>query len=100
MIVVPRRTRRNNLFCLSAVASARRRKSRCGFFGGGNLLPSLGVVLLGASLHAQRASSPQQIPIATFRSSIEAIAIDVYVTDAEGKPVSGLTADDFELIEC
>lgn len=40
-----------------------------------------------------------QGPAPTFRTSAEAVAIDVFVTDADGKPVSGLTADDFELTE-
>jgi VWFA-related protein len=35
----------------------------------------------------------------TFRAAIEAVQIDVLVTDAEGRPVSGLTAADFELLE-
>ena len=34
-----------------------------------------------------------------FRSAIEAVQIDVYVTDTQGNPVSGLTIDDFELVE-
>src|SRR5262245_49174689 len=62
------------------------------------LVTSVGVIL-STSTSAQRDASPQQGPIPTFRSSIEAIAIDVYVTDADGRPVSGLTVDDFELIE-
>jgi hypothetical protein len=39
-----------------------------------------------------------QQPAPTFRTSVEAVAIDVFVTDADGNPVSGLTADDFELM--
>jgi VWFA-related protein len=35
----------------------------------------------------------------TFRTRVEAIAIDVFVTDAAGNPVPGLTVDDFELEE-
>ena len=34
-----------------------------------------------------------------FRSAIEAVQIDVFVTDTQGNPVSGLTIDDFELVE-
>jgi VWFA-related protein len=34
-----------------------------------------------------------------FRTGAEAVAIDVFVTDADGNPVSGLTVDDFELDE-
>jgi len=40
-----------------------------------------------------------QEPAPTFRTRAEAVAIDVFVTDADGKPVSGLTVDDFELDE-
>ena len=40
---------------------------------------------------------PQQPPV--FRSGIEAVQIDVFVTDTQGNPVSGLTIDDFELVE-
>ena len=47
--------------------------------------------------------APRQAPRApqspVFRSMVEAIAVDVFVTDASGNPVAGLTADDFELEE-
>jgi VWFA-related protein len=43
------------------------------------------------------AQAQEQTPI--FRSAIEAVQIHVYVTDADGNPVSGLTVDDFELVE-
>jgi VWFA-related protein len=45
------------------------------------------------------ARGSQTQPAATFRSAIEAVQVDVFVTDADGNPVAGLTADDFELIE-
>ena len=41
---------------------------------------------------------PQQPP-PTFRTSVEAVQLSVIVTDATGRPVSGLTADDFEIVE-
>ncbi len=44
------------------------------------------------------AQQPQQPP-PVFRSAIEAVQIDVFVTDTQGNPVSGLTIDDFELVE-
>ena len=40
-----------------------------------------------------------QEPQATFRSSVEAVQLSVIVTDADGRPVSGLTGSDFEIIE-
>lgn len=43
--------------------------------------------------------STQGTPAATFKSAIEAVQMDVFVTDAAGAPVSGLTAGDFELFE-
>jgi len=44
------------------------------------------------------AQQPQQPP-PVFRSAIETVQIDVFVTDTQGNPVSGLTVDDFELVE-
>jgi VWFA-related protein len=41
---------------------------------------------------------PQE-PIATFRAGVRAIQVDAVVTDEDGNPVRGLTADDFELTE-
>ena len=35
----------------------------------------------------------------TFRSSVQAVSVSVIVTDADGNPVSGLTQDDFEIVE-
>lgn len=42
---------------------------------------------------------PGQDPSATFRSSVDAVQLTVIVTDADGVPVAGLTADDFEILE-
>ena len=42
--------------------------------------------------------APQE-PTPTFRQAVEAVQLSVIVTDSEGNPVSGLTADDFEILE-
>jgi VWFA-related protein len=42
---------------------------------------------------------PQRPPTPTFRSGIDLVQVDAYVTDENGKPVTGLTADDFEVFE-
>jgi VWFA-related protein len=40
----------------------------------------------------------QQTP-PTFRAGVEAVAVDAFVTDRAGNPVTNLTIDDFELLE-
>jgi VWFA-related protein len=40
-----------------------------------------------------------QEPTPTFRSSVDIVQVSVIVTDEEGRPVAGLTADDFEVVE-
>ena len=44
---------------------------------------------------AVAAQQPQQAP-PTFRSGVTLVTIDVVVLDRDGKPVAGLTADDFQ----
>ena len=44
-------------------------------------------------------TSPPQAPTPTFRGSVEAVQLTAIVTDSRGNPVSGLTEDDFEIIE-
>jgi VWFA-related protein len=56
------------------------------------LLLLTGLPLAGA---AQGPASPPQGPI--LRASVDQVVVDVVVTDADGQPVSGLTAADFEL---
>jgi VWFA-related protein len=43
--------------------------------------------------------APQEPPVDVFRSGVELVQVDVYVTDENDQPVSGLTADDFEVFE-
>ena len=53
-------------------------------------------VVIMVGLHAEQA--PQEQP-PSFRSSIDAVQMSVIVTDGQGNPVSGLTEDDFEILE-
>ena len=67
----------------------------------GFLALALGVVVLATSGSAvervgQAALQAPQAPI--FKSGVEAVHVDVLVTD-RGRPVIGLTADDFELLD-
>jgi Ca-activated chloride channel family protein len=39
--------------------------------------------------------APQQ----TFRAGVDLVHFSVIVTDKQGSPITGLTADDFELVE-
>ena len=52
-----------------------------------------------ALLVGQAPPSSQQPPQPTFRASVEAVQLSVIATDSEGNPVSGLTEDDFEVLE-
>lgn len=45
-----------------------------------------------------RQPDPQE-PIARFRAGVRAIQVDAVVTDEDGSPVRGLTAEDFEIVE-
>src|SRR5438067_2091504 len=58
------------------------------------LLAACGALALAAALAAQDAG---QTP--TFRGGIDAVTVDAIVTDKQGKPVTDLTADDFEIVE-
>ncbi|HEX6324505.1 MAG TPA: VWA domain-containing protein [Vicinamibacterales bacterium] len=52
----------------------------------------VGIVAVG-TVPAQQTQQP------TFRGGARFVRVDVYPTDAEGKPIEGLTAADFELFE-
>jgi VWFA-related protein len=59
---------------------------------------ALVAVLAAGSSVLLRGQAPQE-PTPTFRQGVEAVQLSVIVTDNEGNPVSGLTADDFEILE-
>src|SRR5262245_29594413 len=51
------------------------------------------VPFVAAALLAQQQTPP------VFRSGVEAVQMDVVVIDKDGKPVTGLTKEDFEIFE-
>jgi len=58
------------------------------------------VVLAALSVFAMVVlSARQQENAPTFRSSVQLIEVDAVVTDAQGKPVKDLKAEDFEILE-
>lgn len=56
------------------------------------------VCLGGLSIHSQAPQSPAQ-PQATFQSGVEVVQLDVSVLDKNRRPVRGLTAADFTILE-
>src|SRR5690242_17215465 len=57
------------------------------------------IVTIAAGTGVLIAGQAPQEPPPTFRAGVEAVQLSVIVTDREGNPVSGLTADDFEILE-
>ena len=68
---------------------------------GSRLFATIAAMLLaGGGLRVgPYADQAQQEPPPTFRQGVETLQLSVIVTDSEGNPVSGLTADDFEILE-
>lgn len=55
-------------------------------------------IIAATTLAATQANTTPQ-DLATFRSGVQLIDVDVVVTDKDGKPVKDLTRDDFEIID-
>jgi VWFA-related protein len=62
--------------------------------GGGRGQPLPPVDRPGDPRDSQR---PDETPV--FRGGVTLVQVDAFVTDAQGNPVAGLTADDFEVLE-
>jgi hypothetical protein len=66
------------------------------------ILSLLTLTVLGA-VAQQPAPTPippgAQIDTPIFRATVDAIELDAFVVDADGNPVTGLTADDFQILE-
>jgi VWFA-related protein len=56
-----------------------------------SVLAAAAVTVLGQQLADPQSQTP------TFRGGVDAVQIDAFVTDANGRPVRGLTVDDFEV---
>jgi VWFA-related protein len=61
------------------------------------VLLGLALALSAAALAAQGSRAQQQRP--TFRTGVELVRVDVVVLDADGQPVTDLTADDFVIFD-
>ena len=66
------------------------------------LAVTLLIALLTAGLHAQSPAppvGPAQAAPPSFRVEVNYVEVDAFVTDAQGRVVTDLTADDFEVLE-
>ncbi|HEY9467492.1 MAG TPA: VWA domain-containing protein [Vicinamibacterales bacterium] len=61
------------------------------------------VAALGAAIAAQQpqpaAQTPADQPPVTFRVEVNYVEVDAFVTDAQGNPITDLTANDFDVLE-
>ena len=70
-------------------------------------LAGFAVILLAAASHpalAQAPAAPKAVDassaqITTLKTAVRRVAVDVVVTDSKGRPVTGLTQDDFRVAE-
>ena len=63
------------------------------------LLASVVILVAGGQLPSGQERPSTPAPAATFRVQVDAIELDAFVTDAQGNPVTGLTAADFQILE-
>lgn len=75
------------------------------------LVAACGAAIAAPVLHASRASAglaqqqspapqtPGDQPPVTFRVEVNYVEVDAFVTDAQGNPVTDLTANDFDVLE-
>lgn len=62
-------------------------------------IPAVAALILSASVAAQTPAGRQGPPAATFKTATSLVEVDLIVKDRDGRFVSGLTADDFEVLE-
>src|SRR5688572_15849728 len=68
----------------------------------GRIATAIVTATLTAALAAQQPQQPvadPPLPDVTFTVDVNYVEVDAVVTDADGRPVRNLTADDFELLE-
>lgn len=82
---------------MSRTRPARPRPARRLRLAAAAALAATGLLLLPALLGAQSAE-PDPPPVFVERIDVNVINVEVFVTDDQGRPVTGLTRDDFEIV--
>ena len=57
------------------------------------------VALIATSVRAAQQTAPAPVPPPTFRAGVDLMQLDVTVLDRNRRPVTGLTASDFTILE-